>query len=233
MATKIVLVAILMVSMGIPFGGYLISKKKEGATKASLALGILMFFGTVVVADMLLFSGHIYAAETTQAAATGGWVKISCSGVVHGSFLYRCRRGGSECGIRSDRCPQRRCIHHGKGIDLRSVSRVHCIVWSFDFLLNSRIRGRLMKMFLISDNVDTYTGMRLAGVEGVVVHGEEELRRELERVVLDKEIGIVLLTEKFGRDYPAVVQAAKEAPDSVICGNPGSAWNRAEQELYN
>ncbi len=67
-----------------------------------------------------------------------------------------------------------------------------------------------MKMFLISDNVDTYTGMRLAGVEGVVVHGEEELRRELERVVLDKEIGIVLLTEKFGRDYPAVVQAAKE-----------------------
>ena len=56
-----------------------------------------------------------------------------------------------------------------------------------------------MKMFLISDNVDTYTGMRLAGVEGVVVHEEEELRREL-----------VLLTEKFGRDYPEVVQAAKE-----------------------
>lgn len=69
MATKIVLVAILVVSMGIPFGGYLISKKKEGATKVSLALGILMFFGTVVVADMLLFSGHIYAAETTQASA--------------------------------------------------------------------------------------------------------------------------------------------------------------------
>ena len=27
-----------------------------------------------------------------------------------------------------------------------------------------------MKMYLISDNVDTYTGMRLAGVYGVVVH---------------------------------------------------------------
>ena len=25
-----------------------------------------------------------------------------------------------------------------------------------------------MKMYLISDNVDTYTGMRLAGVDGVV-----------------------------------------------------------------
>ena len=27
-----------------------------------------------------------------------------------------------------------------------------------------------MKMYLISDNVDTYTGMRLAGVDGIVVH---------------------------------------------------------------
>lgn len=62
-----------------------------------------------------------------------------------------------------------------------------------------------MKMYLISDNVDTYTGMRLAGIEGVVVHEEAELREELEKVLADKEIGIVLLTEKFGRDYPGLI----------------------------
>lgn len=74
MAAKIILVAILIFSMGIPFGGYLLGKKKEGSTKASLALGILMFFGTLVVADMLLFSGHIYAADTgAAAAAVDGW----------------------------------------------------------------------------------------------------------------------------------------------------------------
>ena len=39
-----------------------------------------------------------------------------------------------------------------------------------------------MKMYLISDNVDTYTGMRLAGVDGVVVHEREELREALESV---------------------------------------------------
>lgn len=66
-----------------------------------------------------------------------------------------------------------------------------------------------MKMFLISDNVDTYTGMRLAGVEGVVVHEQEELKAELDKVLADKEIGIVLLTEKFGRDYPELVNEAK------------------------
>lgn len=66
-----------------------------------------------------------------------------------------------------------------------------------------------MKMFLISDNVDTYTGMRLAGVEGVVVHGEEELKTELNQVLADKEIGIVLLTEKFGRDFPEIINDVK------------------------
>lgn len=38
-------------------------------------------------------------------------------------------------------------------------------------------------MFLISDNVDTYTGMRLAGVDGVVVHERKELREQLEKVL--------------------------------------------------
>ena len=57
-------------------------------------------------------------------------------------------------------------------------------------------------MFLISDNVDTYTGMRLAGVDGVVVQERKELREQLEKVLQDKSIGIVLLTEKFGREFP-------------------------------
>ena len=60
-------------------------------------------------------------------------------------------------------------------------------------------------MFLISDNVDTYTGMRLAGVDGVVVHERKELREQLEKVQQDKSIGIVLLTEKFGREFPDIL----------------------------
>lgn len=66
-----------------------------------------------------------------------------------------------------------------------------------------------MKMYLISDNVDTYTGMRLAGVEGAVVHEKQELKDEIEKVLADKEIGILLLTEKFGRDFPDVIDEVK------------------------
>lgn len=66
-----------------------------------------------------------------------------------------------------------------------------------------------MKMFLISDNVDTYTGMRLAGVDGVVVHERSELHDALQKVMDDKSIGIVLLTEKFGREFPDLIDKIK------------------------
>lgn len=66
-----------------------------------------------------------------------------------------------------------------------------------------------MKMYLISDNRDTYTGMRLAGVEGVIVHERQELKQSLERVFQDKEVGIILLTEKFGREFPDLINDVK------------------------
>lgn len=66
-----------------------------------------------------------------------------------------------------------------------------------------------MKMFLISDNIDTQTGMRLAGVEGVVVHEREELRQALETTLADKSIGVILLTEKFGREFPDIIDDVK------------------------
>lgn len=66
-----------------------------------------------------------------------------------------------------------------------------------------------MKMFLISDNVDTYTGMRLAGVDGVVVHERQELYDALQTAMQDETIGIVLLTEKFGREFPDIIDEMK------------------------
>jgi len=62
-----------------------------------------------------------------------------------------------------------------------------------------------MKLFMISDNVDTYTGMRLAGVDGVVVHQRNELKSALEEALTDPSIGIVLLTEKFGQEFPDII----------------------------
>ena len=72
-----------------------------------------------------------------------------------------------------------------------------------------RAREIVMKMYVISDNVDTLTGMRLAGIDGTVAHTKEELSRAMDEVFSRKDIAILLLTEKFGRDYPELVNAQK------------------------
>lgn len=62
-----------------------------------------------------------------------------------------------------------------------------------------------MKMFVIADNVDTLTGMNLAGVNGVVVHEKFEFQDIFNEVIADKTIGIVLIMESFTKKFPDVV----------------------------
>ena len=54
-----------------------------------------------------------------------------------------------------------------------------------------------MKFFLLSDNVDTVTGMRLAGIEGIVVHEAEETEKALLEAMDNKDIAVILMTEKL------------------------------------
>jgi V/A-type H+-transporting ATPase subunit F len=72
-----------------------------------------------------------------------------------------------------------------------------------------------MKFFLISDNTDTQVGMRLSGVEGVVIHTEKEIIDTLEKVLNNPEIGIVLITEKLVKlapDYIYDVKLKRDIP---------------------
>lgn len=66
-----------------------------------------------------------------------------------------------------------------------------------------------MKLFLISDNIDTMTGLRLAGVEGKVVKGREETLDALGKAMADKDIGIVLITELLAELIPEVISDIK------------------------
>lgn len=53
-----------------------------------------------------------------------------------------------------------------------------------------------MKMYLISDNIDTQIGMRLVGIDGCVAHDGETIEAEIKKAVADKDLGILILTEK-------------------------------------
>lgn len=90
-----------------------------------------------------------------------------------------------------------------------------------------------MKFFLISDNIDTQTGMRLAGIEGVVAHTRDEVSAALDAALKIPDLGILLITEKLAglargaltelklsRSLPLVVEipdrhGTKRLPNSI------------------
>ncbi len=66
-----------------------------------------------------------------------------------------------------------------------------------------------MRFYLISDNVDTQVGMRLAGIEGVVVHEQDEVREALESAMQRKDVAVILMTEHLVKLCPELVDELK------------------------
>lgn len=96
-----------------------------------------------------------------------------------------------------------------------------------------------MRFYLISDNVDTQVGMRLAGIEGTVVHEPDEVRSSLKAAMNDKNIGIVLITEKLVKLCPDLVYELKlnckrplivEIPDRHGSGRANDSITRYVRE---
>lgn len=98
-----------------------------------------------------------------------------------------------------------------------------------------------MKMFVICDNTDTLTGMRLAGVEGVIVNDKAEVIAEIKKAAARKDVSIVLITsvlkEKccdflsdFMKKHPEPLFL--EIPDRHGAGrNPGSITRFIESSI--
>lgn len=71
-----------------------------------------------------------------------------------------------------------------------------------------------MRFYLISDNVDTLVGMRLAGIDGVVAHENAEVEQALQSVLDAGDVGMILVTEKlmkqFGEHFDQVRQTMSQ-----------------------
>ena len=65
-----------------------------------------------------------------------------------------------------------------------------------------------MKMYCISDNIDTAVGLKLTGIEAVVVQEDHEVNNEIEKVLQDKEVGILIITDK-------IYEMSKEKFDNI------------------
>lgn len=66
-----------------------------------------------------------------------------------------------------------------------------------------------MKFFLISDNVDTCVGLRLAGIEGIVVKDQDEFLKVFDSVIKNPDVGVVLITDKLVNSSADIVYDIK------------------------
>lgn len=67
-----------------------------------------------------------------------------------------------------------------------------------------------MRAYLISDNHDTLVGLRLAGIDGVVVHGASDTSRAMTEALLMEDIAIVAITELAASLIPDTIQRIRE-----------------------
>jgi len=78
-----------------------------------------------------------------------------------------------------------------------------------------------MRFYLISDNVDTEVGLRLAGIEGEVVNSAEGVQAAFDKVFQRDDIGVVLITQLLGEMCPGLlVKLKKEHPRPLIIEIP-------------
>ena len=71
-ATKIVLIAALLLSIVLPFCYFYLGEKCKKRYKRTLGVNTVFFFGTLLIAMAVMFSGHpVEAAETAAASSAG------------------------------------------------------------------------------------------------------------------------------------------------------------------
>jgi V/A-type H+-transporting ATPase subunit F len=73
-----------------------------------------------------------------------------------------------------------------------------------------------MNAFLISDNVDTLVGMKFAGIDGVVLHDREEIIKKINDVKADKNIGILIFTEKTALLVKEIINELKLSSETLL-----------------
>jgi len=74
LASKLILIVTLILSIIIPFGYYLIGEKNKKRYKRTIGVNAFFFFGAIVVASIMMFGGPaVQAAETSSgiSMATG------------------------------------------------------------------------------------------------------------------------------------------------------------------
>ncbi len=79
-----------------------------------------------------------------------------------------------------------------------------------------------MKAFLITDDVETKVGLRLSGVDGVLVSDRENAEKAIYSALENTDIAVLMITDGIYELVPETDELAKTREKPVICRIPDS-----------
>ncbi len=80
-----------------------------------------------------------------------------------------------------------------------------------------------MKLYLLSSDSDTLTGLRLAGIDGSLVQTEDALSEAIEGLLQRDDIAIVLITRTLSTQFPQQIDALKRNAKLLVTEIPDMA----------
>lgn len=80
-----------------------------------------------------------------------------------------------------------------------------------------------MKLFLLSNDNDTLTGLRLAGIDGCLITDEASLDAALEQLSKRQDIAVILVTRSLSVRYPARIDEMKRDAKTLVSEIPDMA----------
>lgn len=91
-----------------------------------------------------------------------------------------------------------------------------------------------MRYYLICEEEDTKTGMRLAGIGGTIVRTPKEMEQCIQEVCADESIAVMLVTEPCAQLMPEKISEMRlsaHRPLVVIIPESGSTGKRSDSML--
>lgn len=91
-----------------------------------------------------------------------------------------------------------------------------------------------MESYLLSDNDETLQGMRMAGILGEVLDDKELIIKKIDELILDSNIGIIILTQKVKNlVFEEIMERKIQAKDTLIVEIPGPKEKIREDVITN
>jgi len=86
-----------------------------------------------------------------------------------------------------------------------------------------------MKSIVITNQKDTIVGLRLAGIEGILVKDETEVMAHIDTLIKDDSIATIMITQKlFEENHDAIFEIKLKLKEKMIIKIPG--FNEKMQE---